>query len=85
VRKVLVGLWIPAAINLSGVKNMGPVQVGTTVVKFVALAFIATVGLFYIKSANFTPWNVIPVYLGQRRHMSKPAPVPPYREVERGG
>jgi APA family basic amino acid/polyamine antiporter len=33
--------------------------VGTTVVKFVALAFIATVGLFYIKSANFTPWNVI--------------------------
>ena len=27
----------------------------------------------------------IPVYLGQRRHMSRPAPVPPYREVERGG
>ena len=30
----------------------------TTVVKFVALAFMSTVGLFYIKSANFTPWNV---------------------------
>ncbi len=55
---VLVGLWIPASINLSGVKNMGSVQVITTVIKFVALAFIATVGLFYIKSANFTPWNV---------------------------
>jgi amino acid transporter len=55
---VLVGLWIPAVINLSGVKNMGSVQVVTTVVKFVALAFMATVGLFYIKSANFTPWNV---------------------------
>jgi APA family basic amino acid/polyamine antiporter len=55
---VLVGLWIPAAINLSGVKNMGSVQVITTVIKFVALAFMATVGLFYIKSANFTPWNV---------------------------
>jgi hypothetical protein len=27
----------------------------------------------------------IPVYLGQRRHMSQPAPVPPYRDVERGG
>jgi basic amino acid/polyamine antiporter, APA family len=26
---VLVGLWIPAAINLSGVKNMGSVQVVT--------------------------------------------------------
>jgi basic amino acid/polyamine antiporter, APA family len=55
---VLVGLWIPAAINLSGVKNMGSVQVSTTVVKFLALAFMSTVGLFYIKSANFTPWNV---------------------------
>jgi basic amino acid/polyamine antiporter, APA family len=55
---VLVGLWIPAVINLSGVKNMGSVQVVTTIVKFVALAFMATAGLFYIKSANFTPWNV---------------------------
>jgi len=55
---VLVGLWIPAAINLSGVKNMGSVQVSTTVIKFVVLAFMATVGLFFIKSANFTPWNV---------------------------
>jgi basic amino acid/polyamine antiporter, APA family len=55
---VLVGLWIPATINLSGVKNMGSVQVITTIVKFAALAFMSTVGLFYIKSANFTPWNV---------------------------
>ncbi len=55
---VLVGLWIPAVINLSGVKNMGTVQVVTTVVKFAALAFMSTVGLFFIKSANFTPWNV---------------------------
>ena len=55
---VLVGLWIPAAINLSGVKNMGSVQVVTTILKFAALAFIAVVGLFYIDKANFTPWNV---------------------------
>ena len=55
---VLVGLWVPAAINLSGVKNMGSVQMVTTVLKFVALAFMAIVGLFFIKSANFTPWNV---------------------------
>jgi APA family basic amino acid/polyamine antiporter len=55
---VLVGLWIPAAVNLSGVKNMGSVQVITTIIKFVALAFISIVGLFYLKSANFTPWNV---------------------------
>jgi basic amino acid/polyamine antiporter, APA family len=55
---VLVGLWLPAAVNLSGVKNMGSVQVITTIIKFVAVAFIAIVGLFYISSANFTPWNV---------------------------
>jgi APA family basic amino acid/polyamine antiporter len=55
---VLVGLWIPAAINLTGVKNMGSVQVITTIVKFVALAFVSVVGLFYISSANFTPFNV---------------------------
>ena len=55
---VLVGLWIPAAINLSGVKNMGSVQVITTIIKFAALAFMSTVGLFFISKANFTPWNV---------------------------
>jgi len=55
---VLVGLWLPAAVNLTGVKNIGSVQVVTTIIKFVALAFVAFVGLFYIKSANFTPWNV---------------------------
>jgi APA family basic amino acid/polyamine antiporter len=55
---VLIGLWIPVAINLSGVKNMGSVQAVTTVIKFAALAFVSTVGLFFIKGANFTPWNV---------------------------
>jgi APA family basic amino acid/polyamine antiporter len=55
---VLVGLWIPAIINMSGVKNMGAVQMWTTVLKFIALAFMSTVGLFYIKGGNFTPWNV---------------------------
>jgi APA family basic amino acid/polyamine antiporter len=55
---VLVGLWIPAAINLSGVKNMGAVQVITTVIKFAALGFMSTVGLFFIERANYSPWNV---------------------------
>jgi APA family basic amino acid/polyamine antiporter len=54
---VLAGLWVPAWINLSGVKNVGAVQIATTVLKFAALAFMATVGLFYIESANFTPFN----------------------------
>ena len=54
---VLVGLWVPALINLSGIQKMGSVQVVTTVMKFAALAFMAIVGLFFIKNANFTPWN----------------------------
>src|SRR4051812_16511327 len=41
---VLVGLWLPAAVNLSGVKNIGSVQVVTTIVKFLAVGFMATVG-----------------------------------------
>ena len=55
---VLVGLWLPAIVNLSGVKNIGSVQVVTTVVKYLAVGFMATVGLFFISSANYTPWNV---------------------------
>lgn len=55
---VLIGLWIPAAINLSGVKNMGSVQVVTTVIKFAALAVVSVAGLFFITKANYTPWNV---------------------------
>jgi APA family basic amino acid/polyamine antiporter len=30
----------------------------TTIIKFAAVAFMSIVGLFYISSANFTPWNV---------------------------
>src|SRR5256885_563276 len=52
------GLGPPAVINLSGVKNMGSVQMITTILKFAALLFVSIVGLFYIKSANFTPWNI---------------------------
>lgn len=53
----MFGLWIPAAINLTGVRNMGSFQVVTTVLKFLPLLLMATVGLFFIKGANFTPWN----------------------------
>jgi APA family basic amino acid/polyamine antiporter len=55
---VLVGLWLPAWINLSGVRNMGAIQVVTTILKFFALLFMSTVGLFFISGANYTPWNL---------------------------
>jgi basic amino acid/polyamine antiporter, APA family len=54
----LIGLWLPALINLTGVKNMGTVQLWTTVVKFIPLAIMSTVGLFFISTANFSPANV---------------------------
>jgi basic amino acid/polyamine antiporter, APA family len=54
----LIGLWLPALINLSGVKNMGAVQLWTTVVKFIPLLIMSTVGLFFISTANFRPANV---------------------------
>ncbi|MET0997305.1 MAG: amino acid permease, partial [Marmoricola sp.] len=53
----LTGLWIPALVNLSGVRNMGVFQLWSTVLKFVPLALMATVGLLFIKVGNFTPWN----------------------------
>jgi APA family basic amino acid/polyamine antiporter len=53
----LVGLWVPAAVNLAGIRSLSVVQVVTTVLKFVPLLFMATVGLLFIKSANFGEFN----------------------------
>lgn len=54
----MVGLWLASAVNLTGAKNIGAVQVWTTVIKFIPLLIMSTVGLFYISAGNFTPWNV---------------------------
>ena len=54
----LIGLWLPAAINLVGVKAMGTVQMWTSVLKFIPLVFMSTVGLFFMSSANFEVWNI---------------------------
>jgi len=53
----LVGLWLPAAVNLAGIRSLAVVQVLSTVLKFVPLLFMATVGLLFIKSANFGEFN----------------------------
>lgn len=54
----LAGLWLPAAVNLSGVQHMGTVQMWTSVIKFIPLLVMSTVGLLSVSSGNFTPWNV---------------------------
>lgn len=53
----LIGLWIPAAINLVGLRQMAWFQNLTVVLKFLPLLFVATVGWFFISSANFGPFN----------------------------
>lgn len=53
----MVGLWIPALINLSGVKNIGAFALITSVLKFIPLVFVGVVGLFFVQSANFGPFN----------------------------
>ncbi len=54
----LLGLWVPAAVNLMGIRSMGAFQVVTTVLKFLPLLLMATLGLFFMTSAHFTPWNI---------------------------
>jgi APA family basic amino acid/polyamine antiporter len=54
----MVGLWIPAVINLIGVKSMGTVQLWTSVIKFIPLVLMSTIGLLTISTANFDPMNV---------------------------
>jgi APA family basic amino acid/polyamine antiporter len=53
----LSGLWIPALVNLSGIRNMGRFQLWTTVLKFIPLGLMATVGLLFITWDNYSPWN----------------------------
>ncbi|WP_157597116.1 amino acid permease [Streptacidiphilus rugosus] len=53
----LAGLWLPAVVNLTGARNVGAVQVITTMLKFVPLLFLATIGLLFMKSGNFGSFN----------------------------
>ena len=53
----LGGLWIPALINLTGLKNIGAFQLITTILKFVPLILISFVGIYFIDSSNFDEWN----------------------------
>src|SRR3954454_19315886 len=53
----LTGLWLPAIVNLAGLRSIAWFQIVSTVIKFIPLLFIATVGLLFIKSANFGSFN----------------------------
>src|ERR1019366_809908 len=53
----LVGLWVPAIVNLVGVRQMAWFQNITVVLKFLPLLFVGIVGWFFIDKANFGPFN----------------------------
>ncbi len=53
----MAGLWIPAIINLAGVRSMAVTQNVSTVLKILPLLFMATVGLLFIKAHNFGAFN----------------------------
>jgi basic amino acid/polyamine antiporter, APA family len=53
----LTGLWIPAAINLAGVRQMAWFQNVTVVLKFLPLLFVGVVGWFFISKGNFGAFN----------------------------
>lgn len=53
----LTGLFVPALVNLMGLRSFAAFQVVTTVLKFIPLLFMATIGLLFIKTANFGDFN----------------------------
>jgi APA family basic amino acid/polyamine antiporter len=53
----LLGLWVPAIVNLAGVRQMACFQNVTVVLKFLPLLFVGIVGWFFVRSANFGPFN----------------------------
>jgi len=54
---VTIGVvWLLTLVNILGVRETGAVQLLTTVLKFIPLALIGLVGLFFMKADNFTPF-----------------------------
>jgi APA family basic amino acid/polyamine antiporter len=53
----LVVLWVPVAVNLTGLREMAWLQNVTVVAKFLPLLFVGVVGWFFVSRANFGPFN----------------------------
>jgi basic amino acid/polyamine antiporter, APA family len=53
----LSGLWIPAVVNLAGVRQMAWFQNLTVVLKFLPLLFVGVVGWFFVSKGNFGAFN----------------------------
>ena len=53
----LSGLWIPAFVNLAGVRQMAWFQNLTVVLKFLPLLFVGVAGWFFVSKGNFGAFN----------------------------
>ena len=54
---VTIGLvWLLTLVNIAGVRETGVVQLVTTVLKFVPLALVGIIGLFFLNADHFTPF-----------------------------
>jgi basic amino acid/polyamine antiporter, APA family len=54
----IAATWFFTLVNIAGARQTGLAQVVTTVLKFVPLAIIGIVGLFYVDTGHFTPFTV---------------------------
>jgi APA family basic amino acid/polyamine antiporter len=53
----MTGLWIPAAVNLIGLREMAWFQNVTVVLKYLPLLLVGVVGWFFVSASNFPPFN----------------------------
>jgi amino acid transporter len=53
----VAAIWLLTGVNVLGVRYGGGAQLLTTVLKLVPLLAIATIGLLFVKSGNFRPFN----------------------------
>ena len=53
----MIGLWIPAFVNLAGVRQMAWFQNATVVLKFLPILFVGLAGWFFVHVSNFGPFN----------------------------
>ncbi len=54
----LIAIWFLTLVNIRGVAEAGRVQAITTIGKLVPLVAIGGLGLFWVQSENFVPFNV---------------------------
>ncbi|HVS66917.1 MAG TPA: amino acid permease [Mycobacteriales bacterium] len=60
----MVGLWVPAIINISGIRRLAWFQNATVILKFIPLVFMATVGLFFMHAHNLGAFNASGTSIG---------------------